>query len=297
MTLNFRPRRSNQGFDGYTSPVTQIIPEGDVRTIIVTGREDLKPRFQKTFGASPVFPDTSAKRRRMVWDIRGVGLGGHIVEWVTDRKYAGTVPNQHQLGIFVLPELKFRTTFHFVKDGPGDKLLPSKTKRREGILKRMLKETNRILQPQMNVCVEKKKVCDITLDEQIGRVINVKRNPALPGARVHWDKVIAHRDKSVDLNVFFVWDLNVDDKGSDETLGAALSGEANILIDDQSKDPGVTLAHELLHVLGRDHTDNKMHLMAETYEEGGIFIPSRAAILAHSFAKAKNLGTFEKSKS
>lgn len=290
MALRFRPRRSNQGFDAFSKPETQVIPLNETRTIIVNGNENLIPRFRWPGGAEPVFPEA---KRRMVLTLRGSSPAHNVIEWVPHKNFSGTVPEAQQLQVHVLPELKFRTTFNFVTDGPGEARKPASTDRRPGIVDKVVEETNRILQRQMNVCVESIGIREkVVLKHEIGKEIRVKRNPAAPGARDHWDKVIAEANPIAKLNVFFVWDVNVEDERGEDTVGASLAGEPYVLIDNKASHPGVTLAHELLHVLGRGHTTNRSHLMAETYEEGGIFIPSNHATLAHIFARVNGLGEF-----
>lgn len=305
MTIKFRPRRSHQGFDGNTFPPTQVIPAGEVRTVFVLGRDDLVPRFRFPGRVESVFPDTSSRRRRMRLDLKGVRPTTNVVEWVPQKKFQGNVPLSQQLNVHVVPRLTFRTAFNFVIDGPQSGKDSLKTNRKVSEVEAMVAEAKRILQPQTNIVIEATKIREnIQLDHVLGKEIKPKKGPFARDEVDHWKAVTAKGDTTVHLNVFFVWKLNFQNAWHEETLGLSHAGDPNILIEDSNKivrdpnkaPPGATLAHELLHVLGRAaHSPNSEHLMAESYEPGGIFIPSNATTVAHTFAKIKKLGEFQTS--
>lgn len=295
MPFRFRPRRNNQGFDGYTMPETQIIPLGERRTVIAAGRDHLVPRMKGGGKVKLTFNPTWPKRWRGRLELEATAAGEETILWVPDPKSTASVPTGHQLKVCVLGQLQFRTSFHFVTDGPGDARERKHTIRKLKIVEDLIEGANRILQPQANIVLIEESAAPLKLDRELGPTIELSNKR--PIGKRNWTHITNAGNKNAQLNVFLLWDINVDDVGAEDTIGAGRAGDANVMIDDGSANPHVTLAHEFLHVLGRDHTENRTHLMAETYEDGGIFIPAKQAFALHAFARSpRRLGTYVENK-
>lgn len=291
MSFRFRPRRNNRGFDGYTVPETQIVPLCERRTIIAAGRDHLVPKTKGKGKVNIGFGPTWPKRWRGRLEVEGIATGDEAIHWVKDPTSTASVPTSQQLKICVIGQLQFRTTFNFVTDGDGDARKPNHTKRKLKMVDDLIADTNRILQPQANIVILKQAVREITLDRELGETVELTNKR--PIGKKNWATLTKTGDGNAQLNVFLLWNVSVDDTSKEDTVGVGRAGDANVVIDDSSVNPHATFAHEFLHVLGRDHSTNRIHLMAETYEQGGLFIPAREVFALHAFARsARKLGTY-----
>jgi hypothetical protein len=131
-------------------------------------------------------------------------------------------------------------SFHYVKDNAG-----LATTRRPADLQANFDKAKKIFLDQINVEIIKKSVTNsYQVNQDLGNVI-IGPHSAAP----EWRAVIANRDNSVDLNVFFVWEFNVASETSDDAEGGTAA--SNSLVEDNiAYDMWNTLSHEIGHHLG-----------------------------------------------
>jgi hypothetical protein len=168
---------------------------------------------------------------------------------VIEVRHAGKVVAR--LDVAVKRKNPVNITFNFVKDNAGHK-----TARSPGDVDDWVKKANEILLPQANVELVKHNVRNnVTINQDLGEVVRFSSHlPGVPASEHEWDIVTSQGDTSADLNVFFVWEYE-QDATPDEDHTAAGTSDGNCIFEDNiGRETHDTLAHEVGHHLGADHT-------------------------------------------
>ncbi|MFO1372587.1 MAG: peptidoglycan-binding domain-containing protein [Candidatus Competibacteraceae bacterium] len=240
----FEQKKPKDGFDGTVSPPWQMVPVNDDKTVILKNADGLS-----VISRNPAIAT--------VEDVPKCFLHGGR-ELIIRGKMKGTtfidVKNGAQilamLEVAVKNKKTVRITFNFVEDKVGHK-----TTRSMGDVDTWVKNANTLLTLQANVEVIKQNVRNVKIDQDLGPVVRYSKH--LPGVNPkehEWDVVVAKRDNTADLNVFFVWEYEQDATPEiDDSADAATAGGNCLFEDNITYQTHETLAHEIGHHLGVDH--------------------------------------------
>ncbi|MDS4019365.1 MAG: peptidoglycan-binding protein [Candidatus Competibacter sp.] len=267
MAARFAEVRPNDGFDRFASPNWQMVPVGGFKMVFLLDAAGLSVASSNTAVATV---RTSSILGLRILTITGVRAG-------TCQIQVGLGPLfDAVLDISVKNKKTVRTTFHYVDDGRVQK-----TARQIADLNDLIIAANRILSPQANIEISRHGAAPLRIAQNLRRVVRFSSH--LPGvaARQHeWDIVTSHADRTADFNVFFVKEYEQDRTPlRDDTEAGTLGGSC--IFEDNTVDPaGLVLAHELLHHLGVDHTNNRRDLMFDG-SPSGSFIPKDHANTAN----------------
>ena len=247
MAIEFHPLAQRLGFDPDAVPQWQMVPAGGTRIIRVTD-----------VGAHTL-SSSNPGILRVNELVRAAGTSLVSLHGLRDGTAQLHVKNgaaiAARLDVDVKRKRTVRTAFNFVADNAGHR-----TARGLGTEDNLIRRANAILTPQANVEITKHRARNVTVPKNLRRVIRFSSHLRGIRARQHeWDDVVAQGDATADINVFFVWEYEQDRTPHvDNTEGAALG--TDVLMDDDVGDDAhhhgdhVTLAHEIGHVLGVDHT-------------------------------------------
>jgi peptidoglycan hydrolase-like protein with peptidoglycan-binding domain len=240
----FEASRPLNGFDHTVNPPWQMVPKGGTKIVRLMGGDTLT-----VVPLNPVVCTVHETEKCFTHGGREFVVRG-IMEGKTQicAFHGALIPCR--LDVEVKKELVVTMAFHYVSDSAGHK-----TTRTPAGLPALFNYARTVLSDQINVTIKNMKVHPSTkIDEDLGdRVI---------WAHGEWDKVVTKRDRSVDCNVFFVWEYETQATARDTAEAGALKGD--ILMEDNIgyANHGWTLAHEIGHYLGHGgHTARGLDLM------------------------------------
>ncbi len=268
MAAHFAEIRPNDGFDGFASPNWQMVPVGGFKIVWLWNAAGL-PIASSNSRIATVRASTILNMT--ILTITGVRAGSCQIQVGLGPLFDAV------LDVSVKNKKTVRTAFHYVDDGRVQK-----TRRQIADLNNLIAASNQILLPQANIEITRHSAAVLPIAQNLRRVVRFSSH--LPGvaARQHeWDIVTGHADRTADFNVFFVVEYeqdrtpHIDDSADAGTLGGSC------IFEDNTVDPaGLVLAHELLHHLGVDHTNNRRDLMFDG-SPSGSFIPKDHANTAN----------------
>jgi hypothetical protein len=127
-------------------------------------------------------------------------------------------------------------------------------------------KANDILLPQANVKIVKQDVRpDHLIDQDLGDVVRFSSHlDGVPASEHEWDVVTATRD-GAELNVFFVWEYEQDATPDVDHTAAGTSDGNCIFEDNIGRETHDTLAHEVGHHLGADHSGDGLDLLMSPF--------------------------------
>ncbi|MEM1050353.1 MAG: peptidoglycan-binding domain-containing protein [Pseudomonadota bacterium] len=227
------------GFDHNATPRWQMVPKDGSKVVRLMGGESLTvvPLNPSICTVHEVERCFTHGGREFV--LRGVLAGQTQIAAM----HGGVVACR--LDVHVKSERVVTMAFHYVSDTGGHA-----TTRAPGGLPALFNYARRILSDQINVTLRQVAVHpSVRVDQDLGEII--------VWADGEWDPVVAHRDSSADLNVFFVWEYNTRLRTGDDAEAGTLRAEGNCLMEDNIgyANHAWTLAHEIGHYLGhRGHT-------------------------------------------
>lgn len=267
MATHFTEIQQNDGFDSFATPNWQMVPVGGSKMVLVWDATSLNIHSSDSGIATVRVSRFLGLTHLTITGVRAgncqirVGLGP-LFDAVLD--------------VAVKTKKTVRTAFHYVDDGRVQK-----TARRIADLNDLITAANRILLPQANIEISRHRAAVLPIAQNLRQVVRFSSH--LPGvaARQHeWDIVTGHADRTADFNVFFVKEYEQDRTPlRDDTEAGTLGGSC--IFEDNTVDPaGLVLAHELLHHLGVDHTNNRRDLMFDG-SPSGSFIPKDHANTAN----------------
>ncbi|HRE54186.1 MAG TPA: hypothetical protein PLP22_05270 [Candidatus Competibacter sp.] len=267
MAARFVELQPHNGFDRFANPNWQMVPAIGSRTLLLQGVGDVpvassNPRIA-TVSVSEVFGVRFVR-------INGVRAGSCQIQ-------VGLGPIfDVVLDVSVKNKKRVRTSFHYVDDGRVQK-----TSRLIGDLNDMIAAANQIVLPQANVELTRHGAAPLRIAQNLRRVVRFSAHLSGVAARQHeWDIVTGHADRTADFNVFFVKEYEQDRTPLRDDAEAGTLGGSCIFEDDTIDPAGLVLAHELVHHLGVDHTNNQRDLMFDG-SPSGIFIPKDHANTAN----------------
>ena len=238
----FEASKKHNGFDPNATPPWQMVPVNGHKVVRLMNANDLD-----VTSANPAIATVEEINKCFVhggreFIIRGKLKGTTFIEVREGAKLWS------RLEVAVKNYKPLKVSFHFVQDNAGHK-----TTRSPSDVDSWVKGANNILFPQINVEVKKHNVRpNVKINKDLGSVVRYSKHlPGVPESEHEWDDVVAHRDNSADLNVFFVWEYEQDDKPNQDTSAEAGTSGGNCLFEDNIYKPTYdTLAHEIGHHLG-----------------------------------------------
>ncbi|MBC7796414.1 MAG: hypothetical protein H7Z37_06055, partial [Pyrinomonadaceae bacterium] len=137
-----------------------------------------------------------------------------------------------------------KLAFNFVEDNAGHK-----TVRNISEVDPWIGALNNIIYtPQTNIVFTKQSVRLVKVNANLGNIVAADK--ARKWDVSEWIGVVAQRDKTADINLFFVWELDYDSK-VDEVEGGTINKDCLIEDVTAGDSTGInTIAHEIGHALG-----------------------------------------------
>ena len=272
MSMVFVPRITVSGFDNYTSPKWQMVPEGGERVLTISGYGTRVLRFDSTI----VNAVQTVTGKTTTLTLTGKKPGRTSLEWVPSADFVGAAETGFTLEVSVKKMAEVHTAFHYVNDGRQQV-----TNRRIADLDGMIAVANSLLTTQANVKIFRKSAAVLPIAQDLGRVVrfvgaDLTGAPHnVPAAQDEWDDLLAKVDATADFNVFFVKSYEQDETpGIDDTRAGTIASDKMCIFEDNlNVAPSEVLAHETVHLLGiGDHSTDNWHLIASGATRKGRWI-------------------------
>jgi hypothetical protein len=267
MNIRFEPVLENFGFDPTATPDWMMIPLGEDMPIWLVDGAGLAVTSTSP-GIATVTVDNKAAAHRPTWRIlriKGKAEGRTFIEVRREKQLV------KRLEVAVKPPITLKISFHFVSDNA--KPINHATNRKPEELDEMIFWLNQIFTPQTNIRFEKKNHFPLKFNKDMGDAVNYNMDyqTGRPLAGHEWETVIAKRDATAHMNIFFVWRnefISKTDRGKIEksgALGYSVGGRDCLIEDwdgfmDRDEDGAADnspawenarmLAHEVGHILG-----------------------------------------------
>jgi len=233
--------RPNDGFDRTPVPRWAMVPVGGSKSVKLRLGANMTVVSLNT-GVLTVAeaPSSRVASAERVFVLTGVLTGNTFIE----ARNGATVAARLQLT--VKNRRTITVTFNFVNDGAGHR-----THRHHGVVDGFVREMNGIFLPQANVQIQKHAVRTVAIPGNLGPVIRFSAHlPAVPVSEHEWPLLVARRDATASLNVFFVWEYESDATPNIDNVDGATQGGVCVMEDHAGTDVGESLAHEMGHHLG-----------------------------------------------
>lgn len=316
MGIRFEAYRANEGFDNSVVPNWIIIPLKGKNKVWIIGEEGLTVKSTAP-GVAAVeieYVDPIIKRsNENLLSISGNAPGRAFIEVRKGNVLLG------KLEVSVRSPVALNVSFHFVSDNA--KPLNHTTNRKPEELSEMVSILNSIYVPQTNISFKLKNHFFLKFNKDMGDAVNYnmdyRTGKLMQGHE--WDMVVAKRDRSAHINVFFVWKnefVSRTEKGIEKSgaLGYIIGDGRDCLVEDWDgyldRDNDGTpenspvwenarvLAHEIGHVLGifditktrRVRTPQSRQSIRVSVNDhyvlgSGPFIPKNHSKIMYSIAK------------
>lgn len=316
MSVRFEAYRANEGFDDSATPNWIIVPLKGENKVWLIGEEELTVTSTAPGVASVEieYVDPLIKRaNENLLRISGNAPGRAYIEARKGKTLLG------KLEVSVKSPVALDVSFHFVSDSA--KPVNHTTNRKPEELAEMVSILNSIYIPQTNVSFKLKNYFLLKFNRDMGDAVNynIDYRTGKPMKGHEWEMVVAKRDRSAHINVFFVWKnefVSRTDKGIEksEALGYIIGDGRDCLVQDWDgyldRDNDGTpenspawenarmLAHEIGHVLGiYDITKTRRVRIPQSRQSirvsvndhyvlgSGPFIPKKHSNIMHSIAR------------
>ncbi|MEM8665443.1 MAG: hypothetical protein AAGF49_15135, partial [Pseudomonadota bacterium] len=229
----FEMAQDRNGFDHRTTPNWQMVPLNGTKLVYLLDGDHLTVVSQ-----APGVCTVHEVMAPLAPGSRMFELHGHTkANTQIHAKNGGTVVKR--LDVSVKSKKTVNIAFHYVKDNAGHA-----TTRSSADLQSNFDTAKAVYLDQINVELVKKSVnSNYQVNQDLGAAVIWGASGA------EWNAVVANRDNSADLNVFFVWEYNTATEGTDDAEGGTLGG--NSLVEDNiAYQMWNTLCHEIGHHLG-----------------------------------------------
>ena len=249
---------SVQGMDSNASPRFQMVPSGGVRYVIFRDGEgavvksldpatciltEVKQSLLPSGDRAPV------QKGDRFFRIDGCARGSALVMAIGGSSIFPTF-----LEVGVKDKRKQLVMFHLVRDNAGHC-----TRRPSAIVGEWMPTLNYIWKRQANVEFVRHGVKWVTIKQNLGKTVTLPQGSLGTTGQT----IAAAGDPAVDINVFFVWDLqesgNPADVDAVTTIATAGSGSPGTCIfeDKGGKGESLSFAHEMGHHLGLRHPGHR----------------------------------------
>jgi hypothetical protein len=265
-----------QGWDRHATPVWQMVPRAGKRYVALRDGKgltvlSLNPAVVSVREIKVTDLPAGGERMPLQWNDRifelsGGSKGSALVVAVGVAPGPGVIPSVHAAALQVDTKDKktVRICFNFVKDSAGHS-----TRRVPAQAANWVATMNYIYNGQANVFIERKDARVVNVATNLGHTIETLSNAA--GEEVQFYPL---GDASADINMFLVWNMDITDDTADED---AFADGKNIVFEDNAGHAiGVTMSHEVGHVLGLpDHynTATWYQLMYGITDKRGVDLP------------------------
>jgi Matrixin len=262
-----------QGMDSNATPRFQMVPERGNRFVAL---RDSGTGATVTIDDPTVCTITEVRERDLPVDerlpaVRGdrlFKLHGVNAGVATVTATGGSIAAPLELEVSVKTKRQQLIAFNFLRDNAGHRTL-----RPASVVAELMGTLNYIWRRQANVELVNHVIRRPTVAENLGDPILLPQGSL--GTR--GQTIGAAGLTTVDLNVFFVWNLQEDGNSADvdavTTLNTAGTGAPGTCIfeDRAGRAVGVTLAHEIGHHLGLNHTGHRqIDLMFDFTDQRGF---------------------------
>ncbi|MBC7797563.1 MAG: hypothetical protein H7Z37_11875 [Pyrinomonadaceae bacterium] len=231
------------GFDETVLPNWLMVPLDENKTIFLRNGEGMivtsvNPRIADVSIIDPILASGANGRRTL--SIKG-NMHGHTFIEVRDVQKR----LKARLEVAVKKQKTVTLAFNFVEDNAGHK---TNRKPDQDVDPWIEALNNIIYTPQTNVVFIKHSVRWVKVNANLGNVVGADKRRKWNVEE--WISVVAQKDKTADINLFFVWELDFNSK-ADNVEGGEINKDC--LIEDNlvADKTGVTvIAHEIGHALG-----------------------------------------------
>lgn len=316
MSVRFEAYRTNEGFDESATPNWIMVSLKNRNRVWLIGEEGLTVTSTAPGIASVEveYVDPLIKRpNETLLNITGNASGRTFIEVRKGKLFLG------KLEVSVKSSVTLNVSFHFVSDNANP--INHATNRKPEELSEMISILNSIYVPQTNISFKLKNYSLLKFNKNMGDAVNYNMDyqtgKIMKGHE--WDMVVAKRDRSTHINVFFVWKnefVSKTDKGLETSgaLGYVIGDGRDCLVEDwdgfvDRNNDGTAenspawenarmLAHEIGHVLGIfDITKTRRIRIPQSRQRmrvlvndhyvlgSGPFIPKNHSNIMYSIAK------------
>lgn len=261
-----------QGMDSNAVPRFQMVPKGGVRFVALHDGAgmtvtNLNPAICKLTEINEAALPAGDRAPRFAGDryfrIEGLAKGTSVFMAIGGA--GGVFPLFLEIG--VKEKRRQLIAFNFVSDTSHHT-----THRATASIGQWMPVANYIWRTQANVELVNHGIRRVTVHQNLGDPIIVPDDNSLDAT---FQAIGNSGDAAVDLNVFFVWEIQQSSGDLDAftSIGTAGTGTPGTCLfeDDAGKDPALSFAHEFGHHMGLDHdTHRRIDLMWPTTGERGL---------------------------
>lgn len=276
MIPKFAAVKTLDGYDDTASPNWLMIGLDTEKSVLLSGGNQLEVKVRRSEIAE-ITNDAveSATLQQRIITIKGKKKGTTFVD-----AFEGNI-RKATLEICVKSKREITVSFHYVHDNAGHGTIRNSSNLHEWL------DTinNKVFLPQANVFVRLGIINDpLRIERNLGTVIrDTSSYPNIPKREHETDEIMSHRDKTAQMNVFFVTNIEAGEDPK-KNLIAGVQYDEGIFIDDNINTVSAlatienVLAHEIAHYLGvggESHFYKAANIKGLMYYKarGGLFIP------------------------
>ena len=251
--MNFNPAfekyQELYGFDDSVKPHWQMVPLSGEKKVYLANAEGMTVSAidSKIIQISEIAENSNAlSHKKRLFSIRGNSYGTTFLE-VRKNNLPMT-----KLEVAVKKPKIVSLAFNFVSDKKD-----RTTRRNLSDVGEWMKQLNKLYTSQANISFIQRSAKNVKIDNDLGPDID---SIDAKGSDWEWNAIVSNRDKTADVNLFYVWKFVTSPEGKTHDLKGQTSGTDCIVSDEPLRPDDtdlIVIAHEIAHALG---VPSYMHL-------------------------------------